>query len=175
MKTLYHMSCSESQQPASCKFCQPMQPFRREPSDLVLSALCLFFWSPCILSQHWPEEQNRKNKRVCVCVQKCVCAMPVCVRIGREWVDITAVLSRAVYDRPATDELNAKSRHTQEAMRQHLNSSRCWKSRVKGGFSPGRRVSLCPTGKKLITFTQNISSPFVDLKNGQLWGKKLNK
>lgn len=79
MKTLYHMSCSESQQAASCKFCQPMQPFRREPSDLVLSALCLFFWSPCILSQHWPEEQNRKNKRVCVCLQKCVCAeMCVC-------------------------------------------------------------------------------------------------
>lgn len=60
-----------------------MQPFRREPSDLVLSALCLFFWSPCILSQHWPEEQNRKNKRVCVCAEMCVCNACVCKDLKR--------------------------------------------------------------------------------------------
>lgn len=73
MKTLHRMKCSQALRPTSSKFCQPVQPFCREPNDLVLSALCLFFWSPYILSQHWPEEQNRENECVCARVCRYVC------------------------------------------------------------------------------------------------------
>lgn len=55
------------------------------------------FWSSYILSQHWPQQQNRENR--CVCAEVCLC-----VRIRTEWRDITVLLSGAVCNRLVRDE-----------------------------------------------------------------------